>query len=77
MPKNSKGKEVAEIIAGKCIGCELCIAECKVNAIDMEGGVAVIEPEICVGCGKCVDVCPTAAVLFKKPRKKKAPKVET
>ncbi len=72
MPKNSKGREIAEIIPGNCIGCQLCIGECPVvNAIVMEDGVAKIDPEACIGCGKCVDICPTVAVLFEKVRKKK------
>jgi len=77
MPKNSKGREIAEIVPGKCIGCQLCIGECPVkNVIVMEGGVAKIDPEGCIGCGKCVDVCPVkGAILFEKPRKKKVAKV--
>ncbi len=75
MPKNSKGRDIAEIIPDKCIGCMFCIAECPVSAaIDMEGGVAKIDPEACIGCGFCVDVCPTAAILFEKPRKKRVTK---
>jgi electron transfer flavoprotein alpha subunit len=72
MPKNSKGKDIAEIIPDKCIGCQLCVAECPVGVIDMVGGVAKIDPEGCIGCGKCREVCPVAAVLFEKPLKKKA-----
>ncbi len=71
MPKNSKGRDIAEIIPDKCIGCQLCIGECPVGVIDMEGGVAKIDPEGCISCGKCFDVCPVEAVIFEKPRKKK------
>ncbi|MFQ5925295.1 MAG: FAD-binding protein, partial [Dehalococcoidia bacterium] len=79
MPKNSKGRDIAEIIPDKCIGCELCIAECppKADAIRMEGGVAIIDPEACIGCGKCVDVCPTDAIIFEKPRKKREAEIVT
>ena len=77
MPKNSKGKDIAEIIQDKCIVCQVCIGECKPGAITYEGGVIKIDPEGCVGCGKCVDVCPTEAILFEKPRKKKVVVTET
>jgi electron transfer flavoprotein alpha subunit len=71
MPKNSKGKEVAEIIPDKCIGCQLCVAECPVGVINMVSGVAKIDIEGCISCGKCRDVCPVEAVLFERPSKKK------
>jgi electron transfer flavoprotein alpha subunit len=71
MPKNSKGRDIAEIIPDKCIACQMCVGECPVSAIQMKGGVAVIDPEVCIGCGKCFDVCPVGAVIFEKPRKKK------
>jgi electron transfer flavoprotein alpha subunit len=75
MPRNSKGREIAEIVPGKCIGCQLCIGECPVNVIVMEDGVAKIDAEGCIGCGKCVDVCPVeGAIFYEKPRKKKAAK---
>jgi electron transfer flavoprotein alpha subunit len=77
MPKNSKGKDIAEIIPDKCMGCQLCVAECPVGVINMGNGVAKIDPEGCIGCGKCRDVCPVAAVLFDKIVKKKAPAVKS
>ncbi len=70
MSKNSKGIETAEIISDKCIGCQICVAECPVGAIEMSGGVALIDPEVCIGCGKCFDVCPVNAVRFEKIRRK-------
>ena len=44
MPKNSKGREIAEIIPDKCIGCQLCIGECPTNAVVMEGGAPIALP---------------------------------
>jgi electron transfer flavoprotein alpha subunit len=70
MPKNSKGRNVAEIIPDKCIGCQLCVGECPVAAIHMEDTVARIDPEICIGCGRCFNVCPVDAVVFEKKKKK-------
>jgi electron transfer flavoprotein alpha subunit len=69
MPKNLKGRDVAEIIPDKCIACQMCVGECPVSAIQMRGGVAHIDPDVCIGCGKCFDVCPVGAVVFDKPRK--------
>jgi electron transfer flavoprotein alpha subunit/NAD-dependent dihydropyrimidine dehydrogenase PreA subunit len=70
MPKNSKGRNIAEIIPDKCIGCQLCVGECPVAAIHMEADVAKIDPEICIGCGRCFNVCPVDAVIFEKLKKK-------
>ncbi len=72
MPKNSKGREVAEIIPKKCSGCQMCLGECPFDAIDIVEGIAKINPEKCIGCGKCVKVCPSEAILFEKPVKKSA-----
>ena len=71
MPKNIKGREIAEIIPDKCIACQLCIGECPISAIDMQGGAVRIDPEACAGCGRCLDVCPANAILFEKPVRKK------
>jgi electron transfer flavoprotein alpha subunit len=70
MPKNTKGRNIAEIIPDRCIGCQLCVGECPVAAIHMEADVAKIDPEVCIGCGRCFNVCPVDAVIFEKLKKK-------
>ena len=45
-----------------CIGCEICIDHCSVNAISMEEGVAFINDDECIRCGVCHDVCASDAV---------------
>lgn len=72
MAKNTRGIEVAEIIADKCIACQICIGECPVGAIELNAeGVAQVDPEVCVGCGKCFDSCPVNAVRFEKKKRRK------
>lgn len=72
MPRNIKGIEPAQIIPDRCIGCQVCVAECPVGAIQISPeGVAVINPDLCVGCGKCADVCPVGAVRYERKRKQK------
>jgi electron transfer flavoprotein alpha subunit len=73
MPKNSKGREVAQVIDKKCSGCQICLSQCPVDAIEIADGIAKINAEKCVGCGKCVQVCPSEAILFEKPLKKPVP----
>ncbi len=52
-----------------CIGCQLCVQNCPVNAIKMVNGKAVIDPEKCSACGICANGagedfagCPTSAI---------------
>ena len=72
MPRNKKGIEVAEIIPDHCIGCQICVGECPVGAIQMSPeGVAKIDPELCIGCGKCSQVCPVGAVCFERKSRQK------
>jgi len=72
MARNLKGIEVAEIIPDKCIGCQICIGECPVGAIELTSeGVAHVDPEVCIGCGKCFDSCPVDAVRFARKKRKR------
>ena len=45
-----------------CAACGVCIEECPVGAISMNGGFAVIDERTCIRCGKCHAVCPQEAV---------------
>jgi NAD-dependent dihydropyrimidine dehydrogenase PreA subunit len=49
-----------ELDSENCIGCELCIPYCPVQAIYMSEGVALIDKDECVECGVCFrsEVCP-------------------
>ena len=37
-----------------CIGMSKCVSECPAHAIDIVGGVAVVNQEKCVSCGRCI-----------------------
>ncbi|MBE6554169.1 MAG: RnfABCDGE type electron transport complex subunit B [Ruminococcaceae bacterium] len=41
-----------------CIGLGTCVAACKYDAISIQDGLAVVDPEKCIGCGACASVCP-------------------
>jgi ferredoxin len=45
-----------------CIACTKCVKTCPVQAISMDGQVAVIDSATCTRCGKCVEACPTHAI---------------
>jgi MinD superfamily P-loop ATPase len=52
-----------------CIGCGLCLAYCRFDAVQMRGGATghalfTIDPAACEGCGLCVHFCPTGAIDF-------------
>lgn len=51
-----------EVIAKKCIECELCIKKCDVDAIEMKEK-AYIHHDKCVGCAGCIAVCPVGAIV--------------
>jgi len=73
MARNTKGIETAGIIPDRCIGCQICVGECPVGAIQMSAeGVASINAELCIGCGKCSQVCPVGAIRFERKKRQKA-----
>jgi len=52
----------------ECIGCEICVDECPVNAISMENGKAKIDMKKCIRCQKCHEICPKNAIKHDKDK---------
>lgn len=58
----------AELDAESCIGCEICVDRCQMEALSMNNGKAVLQVEKCIGCGLCVSTCETGSLrLVRKP----------
>lgn len=51
-----------------CVGCDLCVPYCPVEAIAMDDGIATIDHDQCVECGVCkrVEKCPTDAFYMQE-----------
>ncbi|MEA1913326.1 MAG: 4Fe-4S binding protein [candidate division WOR-3 bacterium] len=45
----------------KCTGCGICVNQCPINAISING-TAKIDKTKCTGCGICVAACPVKAI---------------
>jgi 2-oxoglutarate ferredoxin oxidoreductase subunit delta len=46
-----------------CKGCEICVAFCPKNVLEMQGGKAkVARPEDCITCMLCELRCPDFAI---------------
>jgi ferredoxin len=56
-----------------CIGCGACADICPVEAVRLEGEVAVVDEDWCVGCGVCAGVCPAGAVGIQRRTDQTAP----
>lgn len=55
---------MAKINHELCTGCTICIPYCGVDAIKMNGDIAVIDQDLCTECYVCVrnEVCPVGAI---------------
>ena len=51
-----------------CTGCSICVDECPVGAMSIDGGKASINEENCIRCARCHDVCPEEAVRHDSER---------
>jgi ferredoxin len=68
----------ARVQTNQCTGCRTCLKRCPMDAITMDGKLAVVDEGRCIGCGLCASACPeTAIVLDPRPRRRKTPKNTT
>jgi Na+-translocating ferredoxin:NAD+ oxidoreductase RNF subunit RnfB len=44
-----------------CIKCEVCVKKCPAKAIQLEGGIPVVDYGKCTSCGVCQTVCSSKA----------------
>ncbi len=58
------GMPQANINTDTCIGCGLCMENCRFDAISNEGEYKV-KPFSCEGCGVCEMLCPAGAISLK------------
>jgi Pyruvate/2-oxoacid:ferredoxin oxidoreductase delta subunit len=62
---------VVNIANQECIGCELCLERCQMDALALnEARTIEVVKNRCIGCGLCVTTCPVDALeLIDKPDK--------
>ena len=70
LPSQSVHSDWAVIIdAEECTGCGACIERCWMEALKLDGAIAIRDINRCIGCGVCMYVCPTDAMKM-VPREK-------
>lgn len=57
-----KGKDVMQNCSVGCIGCQICVKNCPVDAISFENNLPKIDLDRCVRCGVCARMCPKKVI---------------
>jgi electron transport complex protein RnfB len=56
-----------------CVGCQVCIQRCQMDARSMSDGKATVNLDRCIGCGNCVVTCKGNASQLKKKESELVP----
>ncbi|MBF0529536.1 MAG: 4Fe-4S binding protein, partial [Deltaproteobacteria bacterium] len=57
-----------------CVGCEICLSRCQMEALQVNDGMVSVDSNRCIGCGLCVSTCSGAALtLIRSPETPKWP----
>ncbi len=68
----------AELDAGRCTGCGICIKRCQMDAITrVDKKTVSLDPDRCIGCGLCVTRCRSRALELKHKKGKVKPPMNT
>lgn len=57
-----EAKRSMRINVGKCTGCNLCVENCPVDAIDFSVSPPIFKIDVCIPCWYCEQICPTGAI---------------
>jgi len=63
----------AEANAETCEGCGTCLTRCRIDAISLDTGHAVVALTHCIGCGLCVSTCPSDSIALRKKDRPRVP----
>ncbi len=55
-----------KFVEENCVTCGLCKKACKVDAIDINDDVLILDHEKCIMCGECIRVCKKDAMQIAK-----------
>ncbi|MBP50923.1 MAG: hypothetical protein CMA68_02440 [Euryarchaeota archaeon] len=55
---------VFRVDADRCFGCAACVALCPLDALKLQGLLAVVKESSCTHCDLCIPACPVHALAI-------------
>ncbi|MFL2972196.1 MAG: 4Fe-4S binding protein [Candidatus Thalassarchaeaceae archaeon] len=53
---------IFQVDEDRCFGCAACVALCPVNALILDGLLAIVDEPECTHCEHCIPACPVHAL---------------